>query len=100
MTPLESKALLEWFVRLIVENHDLQVRHRWQNPNDVAIWDNRSVYHSATPDYEGLGERLGHRTVSIGEKPFLDVGSKSRREALREESKEQDGSVEERLPVA
>lgn len=22
------------FVRLIVENHDLQVRHRWQNPNN------------------------------------------------------------------
>lgn len=84
VTPLESKALLEWFVRLIVENHDLQVRHRWQNPNDVAIWDNRSTYHAATPDYEGLGERLGHRAVSIGERPYLDPASKSRREALRE----------------
>ncbi|MCJ1380108.1 hypothetical protein MMC17_003211 [Xylographa soralifera] len=85
VTPLESKALLEWFVRLIVENHDLQVRHRWQSANDVAIWDNRSVYHAATPDYEGLGERLGHRAVSIGERPYLDPASKSRREALRED---------------
>ena len=84
VTPVESEALLQWFVRLIVENHDLQVRHRWQNPNDVAIWDNRSVYHAATPDYEGLGERLGHRAVSIGERPYLDPASKSRREALRE----------------
>ncbi|MCJ1311351.1 hypothetical protein MMC25_005022 [Agyrium rufum] len=83
VTPLESKTLLEWFVRLIVDNHDLQVRHRWQNPNDVAIWDNRSVYHAATPDYEGLGERLGHRAVSIGERPYFDSSSKSRREALR-----------------
>ncbi|KAL9074121.1 MAG: hypothetical protein Q9161_002531 [Pseudevernia consocians] len=95
VTPLESKSLLEWFVKLIVDNHDLQLRHRWQNPNDVAIWDNRSVYHVATPDYEGLGERLGHRAVSIGERPFLDVGSKSRQEALRELSEEGNGSVED-----
>ena len=71
-------------MRLIVENHDLQVRHRWANRNDVAIWDNRSVYHAATPDYEGLGERLGKRAVSIGERPYLDPQSKSRREALQE----------------
>lgn len=88
LTPLESKALLEWFVRLIVDNHDLQVRHRWQNPNDVAIWDNRSVYHAATPDYTGLGERLGHRAVSLGERPYLDPTSKSRQEALQEQSSE------------
>ena len=98
VTPWESKALLEWFVKLIVDNHDLQVRHRWQNPNDVAIWDNRSVYHAATPDYEGLGERLGHRVVSIGERPFLDVESKSRLEALRELSKE--GNAEDGLSVS
>lgn len=100
LTPLESKALLEWFVRLIVDNHDLQVRHRWQNPNDVAIWDNRSVYHAATPDYEGLGERLGHRAVSIGERPYLDVQSKSRLEALRELSKEGNESGEDGLSVS
>ncbi|KAL8731119.1 MAG: hypothetical protein Q9166_003648 [cf. Caloplaca sp. 2 TL-2023] len=69
----ESRSLLDWFVR-----------HRWQNPNDVAIWDNRCVYHAATPDYEGLGERLGHRAVGLGEKPYLDPHSKSRREALEE----------------
>ncbi|MCJ1353871.1 MAG: hypothetical protein MMC33_003858 [Icmadophila ericetorum] len=82
LTPLESRALLDWFVQLIMDNHDLQVRYRWQNRNDVAIWDNRSVYHAATPDYAGLGERLGHRAVGLGEKPYLDPGSKSRREAL------------------
>ena len=100
LTPLESKALLEWFVRLIVDNHDLQVRNRWQNPNDVAIWDNRSVYHVATPDYEGLGERLGHRAVSIGERPYLDVESRSRLEALRELSKEVNGKTEDGVLVA
>lgn len=37
----ESDHLLNWFIQLIVENHDLQVRHRWESPNDLAIWDNR-----------------------------------------------------------
>ncbi|GJC87769.1 alpha-ketoglutarate-dependent taurine dioxygenase [Colletotrichum liriopes] len=84
----ESKHFLDWFVQLIVENHDLQVRYRWQNENDVAIWDNRSVYHAATPDYitEGLGERKGSRSVSVGERPYFDPQSLSRREALRAEA--------------
>ncbi|CCF40554.1 TfdA family Taurine catabolism dioxygenase TauD [Colletotrichum higginsianum] len=84
----ESRHFLDWFVQLIVENHDLQVRYRWQNENDVAIWDNRSVYHAATPDYvtEGLGERKGSRSVSLGERPYFDPQSLSRREALRAEA--------------
>lgn len=82
LTEEESKHALEWFVKLIVENHDLQVRHRWQNANDLAIWDNRSVYHTATYDYEGLGARAGQRAVGLGEKPYLDPNSRSRREAL------------------
>ncbi|KAK0617509.1 hypothetical protein B0T14DRAFT_605558 [Immersiella caudata] len=84
----ESKHFLDWFVRLIVENHDLQVRFRWQQENDLAIWDNRSVYHAATPDYvfeDGLGERKGSRAVSLGEKPYFDPKSSSRREALQAE---------------
>jgi alpha-ketoglutarate-dependent taurine dioxygenase len=36
----ESDHLLSWFVRLIVENHDLQVRYRWQNNNDVGEYKN------------------------------------------------------------
>ncbi|KAJ4414113.1 hypothetical protein N0V85_003305 [Neurospora sp. IMI 360204] len=89
LTEEESKHFLNWFVQLIIENHDLQVRHKWQNPNDVAIWDNRSVYHAATPDYvfeEGLGERKGNRAVSLGERPYFDPQSTSRREALKVKS--------------
>ncbi|KAM0469438.1 hypothetical protein ACHAP7_010018 [Fusarium lateritium] len=94
----ESKELLESFYRRIEENHDLQVRFRWRSPNDigeysscvwccganlfVAFWDNRSAFHSATNDYDGLGERTGHRAVGIGEKPFLNPNSQSRSEAL------------------
>ena len=49
----------------------------------TAIWDNRSVFHSATFDYDGLGERSGNRTVGIGEPPYLDPNSLSRAEALQ-----------------
>lgn len=78
----ESAHLLKWFVDLIVENHDLQVRFRWQNPDDLAIWDNRSVYHAATWDIEGQGPRSGHRVVSLGERPYFDPESTGRREAI------------------
>ena len=48
----------------------------------AAIWDNRSAFHSATFDYEGLGDRFGVRVVGVGEKPFFDANSKSRSESL------------------
>jgi len=86
LTDDESRHFLQWFVSLIVENHDLQVRQRWQNVNDLAIWDNRSVYHAATPDYhEVFGERTGSRAVSLGEKPYFDPLSSGRKEALKKE---------------
>ncbi|KAI1331717.1 TauD-domain-containing protein [Xylariaceae sp. FL0255] len=82
----ESKHFLKWFVQLIQENHDLQVRHRWQNVNDLAIWDNRSVYHAATPDLNpAYGERSGSRAVGIGERPYFDPQSSGRKEALAKE---------------
>ncbi|KAF9890602.1 hypothetical protein FE257_005733 [Aspergillus nanangensis] len=81
----ESQHLLNWFVTLIVENHDLQVRLKWKNPNDLAIWDNRSNYHSATWDYAGLGPRTGHRAVGLGERPYFDPKSISRRTALEKQ---------------
>ncbi|KAM3074570.1 hypothetical protein ACMFMG_008000 [Clarireedia jacksonii] len=86
ISELESSTLLKFFLRLVVDNQDLQVRHRWQNVNDLAIWDNRSNYHIATPDYlddPSLGERSGQRAVSLGEKPYLDPLSTGRREALK-----------------
>lgn len=55
---------------------------KWLTKNSIAIWDNRSAFHTATFDYEGLGERFGHRAVGIGEAPYLDPNSKSRSEVL------------------
>lgn len=49
---------------------------------NTAIWDNRSAFHIGLLDYEGLGERFGYRVVSIGEKPYFDSDSSSRRAAL------------------
>ncbi|TGO82990.1 hypothetical protein BPOR_0722g00060 [Botrytis porri] len=80
VTQLESEALLGWLKRLLVDNHDLQVRFKWKN--DLAIWDNRSAFHTATDDLEGPGERYGVRAVSVGESPFLDPENESRRDAL------------------
>jgi alpha-ketoglutarate-dependent taurine dioxygenase len=84
VTEEESQKLLNWFLELVYKNHDLQVRLKWQNPNDIAIWDNRSVFHTATFDYldGSYGERFGNRAVGLGERPYLDPNSTSRREAL------------------
>ena len=44
------------------------------------------MLHTATYDYEGLGDRMGQRAVSLGEKPYFDPKSKSRKQALAEEA--------------
>ncbi|KAI9366946.1 TfdA family taurine catabolism dioxygenase TauD [Zopfochytrium polystomum] len=78
----ESDAVLQYLFRLNAENHDLQVRFQWRK-NDVAIWDNRSSLHTATYDYDYQSVlRAGDRVVSLGERPYFDPASKSRREDL------------------
>ncbi|KII95711.1 hypothetical protein PLICRDRAFT_97351 [Plicaturopsis crispa FD-325 SS-3] len=75
----ESDIILEYLFKVQAENHDLAVRFRWET-DDIAIWDNRSSYHSAT--FDAVGSRKGNRVLSIGERPYFDPASKSRREAL------------------
>jgi hypothetical protein len=71
----------------------LQVRFRWE-ANSLAIWDNRSTFRefdtmagadadAATHDIDS-GLREGTRSVSLGERPYLDPKSKSRRADLAE----------------
>jgi uncharacterized protein YfaT (DUF1175 family) len=36
LTKEESDVLLKWFVKLVQENHDLQVRFKWNAPNDLG----------------------------------------------------------------
>ncbi|KAJ3053032.1 hypothetical protein HK097_005203 [Rhizophlyctis rosea] len=83
VTEKESEAILDYIQEVVRQNHDLQVRYKW-GKNDLAIWDNRSTVHAATFDY-GTQLRFGERAVSLGERPYLDPNSKSRREALGEE---------------
>lgn len=47
VTDRESELILEHFSDLLIRNHDLQVRFKW-GKNDVAIWDNRCTFHTAT----------------------------------------------------
>jgi alpha-ketoglutarate-dependent taurine dioxygenase len=75
----ESDVLLQYLFSLTTQNHDLQVRYQWAK-NDVAIWDNRCTLHCATYDYDAA--RAGDRVCSLGEAPYLDLNSRSRREAL------------------
>jgi alpha-ketoglutarate-dependent taurine dioxygenase len=72
-------VLLPYLFNLISQNHDAQVRFKWSK-NDLAIWDNRSTWHTATYDYSD--PRAGDRVCSLGEAPYLDRASKGRREAL------------------
>jgi alpha-ketoglutarate-dependent taurine dioxygenase len=75
----ESDLLLPYLINLVTQNHDAQVRFKWRK-NDLAIWDNRSTWHCATYDYDAA--RAGDRVCSLGEAPYLDLNSSSRREAL------------------
>ncbi|KAJ3010239.1 UNVERIFIED_CONTAM: hypothetical protein HDU68_002257 [Siphonaria sp. JEL0065] len=78
----ESDIVLNHLFQLTVQNHDLQVRFHW-NKNDIALWDNRSSYHSATLDFDAdVVVRYGERSTSLGERPYYDPASTSRREAL------------------
>jgi alpha-ketoglutarate-dependent taurine dioxygenase len=36
LTEEESSKLLSWFLDLVYKNHDLQVRLKWKNPNDIG----------------------------------------------------------------
>lgn len=36
LTEEESKSLLDWFLELVHVNHDLQVRFKWKNENDIG----------------------------------------------------------------
>ncbi|OKP06971.1 Alpha-ketoglutarate-dependent taurine dioxygenase [Penicillium subrubescens] len=81
VTKDESDVILQYLFNLVTQNHDAQVRFKW-NKNDIAIWDNRSTWHTATYDYTET--RTGDRVCSLGEAPYFDSLSKSRRQALGE----------------
>ncbi|CAO2658856.1 Nn.00g065790.m01.CDS01 [Neocucurbitaria sp. VM-36] len=79
----EDQMIRDYMMRLITRNHDCIARMKWTK-NAAAIWNNSCVWHAATPDTHLVeGNRIGVRASSIGEVPYLDPNSKSRREALQ-----------------
>jgi taurine dioxygenase len=60
----EAEALLAELCAHIVQP-EFQYVHRWQ-PGDLLIWDNASVQHKATFDYDLPLRRLMHRTTVRG----------------------------------
>ncbi|KAJ9104744.1 hypothetical protein QFC19_003885 [Naganishia cerealis] len=79
----ESENVLKFLAQHVHANHDAQVRFRWE-PNNLAIWDNRATFHAATKDFDRVAGqvRTGTRSVSVGEKPYFDPKSLTRREAI------------------
>lgn len=70
VTPAESKWILEYLNDVISKRLDYQVRFRWEK-DSVAIWDNRSSFHTGVPDFKPYFRR-GLRVTVSGEKPYFD----------------------------
>jgi len=66
LTKAESDGLLPMLFEHI-QRPDFCMRWRW-SPNDLAVWDNRSVQHYAVPDY--TSERVMQRVELAGDRPY------------------------------
>ncbi|KAF9943253.1 hypothetical protein BGZ75_005839 [Mortierella antarctica] len=73
VSPAESKWILEYLNDLVAKRLDYQVRFHWEK-HSVAIWDNRSTFHTGVPDFKPYLRR-GLRVTVSGEKPFYDAES-------------------------
>ncbi|KAF9582455.1 hypothetical protein BGW38_000191 [Lunasporangiospora selenospora] len=79
VTPSESKAILDYLADIVAKKLQYQVRFSWQK-NSVAIWDNRSTFHTGVPDFRPY-HRRGIRVTVSGEKPYFDANSGSQAKA-------------------
>lgn len=91
LTAIESLKVKEFINDTLINSHDLQIRVSWTSSNDIAFFDNRSTYHSATSDY--VGTRRGIRTISIGERPYFDKDSGLQSEAFYKDLEEKFGKL-------
>ena len=77
----ESKWILQYIDDLIAKKLQYQVRFHWQ-PNSVAIWDNRSTYHTGVYDFHPYFRR-GVRVTVSGELPYFDPKSGTQAESWK-----------------
>ncbi len=68
MTPEAGRALIKQLYELVAEPR-FRYQHKWM-ANDLVIWDNRMVMHTATPYDIERWQRLLYRTTVIGERPI------------------------------
>ncbi|KAH3670368.1 hypothetical protein OGAPHI_000883 [Ogataea philodendri] len=69
-----SDSILEYLFDHVRRSLHYQCRVQWQQ-NDIAIWDNRSHFHTGIFDYFPK-TRHGTRVIAQAEKPYLDKNSK------------------------
>ncbi|TYJ51991.1 hypothetical protein B9479_007417 [Cryptococcus floricola] len=65
----ESDYLFNFLVDVLAKSQDLQTRVHYEE-GTVAVWDNRTVLHSATYDFKGDERRHIVRIAAMAEKPF------------------------------
>ncbi|CAN6620628.1 alpha-ketoglutarate-dependent sulfonate dioxygenase [Trichomonascus vanleenenianus] len=90
----ESDLILNYLFTLIATSQEHTVRLNWKK-NDVALWDNRVTFHSATYGFYPH-RRHAVRVTVTGEAPYYDPNGKSQQEALDEAiglKRTYDGSV-------
>ncbi|KAF8923442.1 hypothetical protein EDD21DRAFT_42997 [Dissophora ornata] len=76
----ESKWILEYLNDLISKRLEYQVRFHWEK-HSVAIWDNRSTFHTGVADFSPYYRR-GLRVTVSGEKPYYDPESGTQAQAF------------------
>lgn len=66
----ETDWLLKYLMDHVSKGHDFQIRLNWK-PKTVVIFDNRTICHTATIDYDGVYEKERHmfRLAAMAEKP-------------------------------
>ncbi|KAF9915413.1 hypothetical protein BX616_006218 [Lobosporangium transversale] len=85
VTSLESKWILDYLNDLTSKRLEYQVRFRWEK-HSVAIWDNRSTFHTGVPDFRPYN-RLGLRVTVSGEVPYYDPSSGTQAKAFESTAK-------------
>lgn len=86
LSPDESTLVRNYLIDQVASTHADSARVKWHSSekgHTLVVFDNRSVFHAATPDYFASGQhRVGNRVVSVGEKPYFDPQSGSRQAEL------------------
>lgn len=85
VSPAESKWILEYLNDLTAKKLEYQARFKWEK-HSVAIWDNRSTFHTGVPDFKPYFRR-GLRVTVSGEVPYFDPNSGTQAKAFEATAK-------------